>query len=93
VEAMDGRPRRLEIEVHEYIDADPWVVCDVHWHATGKGSDVPIDWRVAEAYEFKDGKVVRSLFGFPNVAAALEAVGSPGAGAGGSSRLAEHDQT
>jgi ketosteroid isomerase-like protein len=69
------------VEVHEFIDADPWVVCDVHWHAIGKGSEAPIDWRVAEAYEFKDGKVVRSLFGFPNVAAVLEAVGS----------LSEHD--
>jgi ketosteroid isomerase-like protein len=63
------------VEVHEFIDADPWVVSDTHWHATGKGSDIRIDWRVAEAHEFKDGKVVRSLFGFPNVAAALEALG------------------
>ena len=62
------------VEVHEYIDAHPWVVCDVHWHATGKGSEVPIDWREAEAYEFKDGKVVRAIFNYPDVATALEAV-------------------
>ena len=64
-----------KLEVHEYIDADPWVVADVHWRAIGKGSEIPIEWRLAEAHEFKDGKIVRSLFGFPDVAAALEAVG------------------
>jgi ketosteroid isomerase-like protein len=63
------------IEVHEFIDADPWVVCDVHWYATGKGSEIPIDWRLAEAHQFKGGKIVRSLWGYPDVAAALEAVG------------------
>ena len=70
LEALDD----WRVEVHEFIDADPWVVCDYHWHASGRGSEVPIDWRVTEAHEFKDGKVVRSLFGFPDVAAALEAV-------------------
>ena len=63
-----------KVEVHQYVDADPWIVADVHWHAIGKGSDVPIDWRVAEAHKFADGKVVRSLWGFPDGAAALEAV-------------------
>ena len=71
LEALDD----WRIEVHELIDADPWVVSDTHWYATGKGSEVSIDWRIAEAHEFKDGKVVRSLFGFPDVAAALEALG------------------
>jgi ketosteroid isomerase-like protein len=34
-------------EIDEYIDADPWVVCDTRWHGKGKGSDVPIDDRRA----------------------------------------------
>jgi ketosteroid isomerase-like protein len=63
-------------EVHEYIDADPWVVCDTHWRATGKGSDVSIDWRVADAHEVRDGKIVREIYGFPDVTAALEALRS-----------------
>ena len=42
-----------------------------HW----QGQRVSIDWRIAETHEFKDGKVVPSLFGFPDVAAALEALG------------------
>jgi ketosteroid isomerase-like protein len=62
------------IEVHQFIDADPWVVCDVQWHATGKGSGISIDWRVAEAHRFRDGKIACSLFGFADVAAALEAI-------------------
>ena len=71
LEALDD----WTLEVNEYIDADPWVVCDVRWRATGKGSTASIDWRVAEAYEVKDGFIVRQIAGFPNVAAALKAVG------------------
>ena len=65
-------------EVHEYIDADPWVVCDTQWRATGKGSDVSVDWRVADAHEVKDGKIVREIYGFPDVDAALRAVRAEG---------------
>ena len=66
------------VEVHEYIDADPWVVCDTQWRATGKGSDVSIDWRVADAHEDKDGKIVREIYGFPDVETALKAVRAEG---------------
>ena len=66
------------VEVHEYIDADPWVVCDTQWRATGKGSDLSIDWRVADAHEVKDGKIVREIYGFPDVGAALDAVRAEG---------------
>ena len=64
------------IEVHEIIDADPWVVSDVHWYAKGKGSEITIDWRVAEAHRFKDGKIDCSIFGYPDVATALQAIES-----------------
>jgi ketosteroid isomerase-like protein len=40
-----------------------------------KGSDVPIDVHFADAYEVKDGKIVRAIIGYPDVATALEAVG------------------
>ena len=62
------------IEIHEVVDADPWLVCDVHWHATGKGSEISIDWRVTEAHRFKDGKIACSIFGYPDVATALQAI-------------------
>jgi ketosteroid isomerase-like protein len=62
------------VELHDYVDAHPWVVGEVTWHATGKGSSTPIDWRVAEAYEVQDGKIIRVLAGFPDMTAALKAV-------------------
>jgi ketosteroid isomerase-like protein len=62
-------------EVYDYIDAHPWVICDTRWHAKGKGSDVPIDVHFADAYEIKDGKIVRAIIGYPDVATALKAVG------------------
>jgi ketosteroid isomerase-like protein len=65
-------------EVYEYIDADPWVICDSRWYGRGKGSDVPIDVRGADAYEFRDGRVLRVVIGYPDVATALEAVGAAG---------------
>jgi ketosteroid isomerase-like protein len=61
-------------EVFEYVDADPWVICDTRWHVKGKGSDVPIDVHFADAYEVEDGKIVRAIMGCPDVATALEAV-------------------
>jgi len=62
-------------EVFEYIDADPWVICDTRWHVKAKGSDVPSEARVADAYEVKDGKIVRAIVGYPDVAKALKALG------------------
>ncbi len=60
-------------EVYDYIDAHPWVICDTRSHGKGKGSDV-IEVHFADAYEVKDGKIVRAIVGFPDVATALEAV-------------------
>jgi ketosteroid isomerase-like protein len=74
LEALDD----WTLEVNEYIDADPWIVCDVRWRATGRGSEASIDWRVAEAYDVKDGMIVRQIAGFPDVAAALDAVKQAG---------------
>jgi ketosteroid isomerase-like protein len=62
-------------EVYEYVDADPWVICDTRWYGKGKGSGMEIDQRVADAYEVKDGKIARAIMSNPDVATALEAVG------------------
>jgi ketosteroid isomerase-like protein len=62
-------------EVYEYVDAHPWVICDTRWHGKSKDSEVPIDIRVADAYQVKDGRIVRTVMSYPDVAAALEAVG------------------
>jgi ketosteroid isomerase-like protein len=61
-------------EVYEYIDAHPWVICDTRWYGKVKGSDVVIDLHLADAYEVKNGKIVRAFNSYPDVAAALEAV-------------------
>ena len=62
-------------EVYEYIDADPWVVCDTRWFGRSRGSDVTTEVRVADAYELRDGKIVRGIMSYPDVATALKAVG------------------
>src|SRR2546421_9708751 len=64
---------QFEAEVYEYIDADPWVVCDTRWYGKGRGSAVEVDVRQADAYELRDGKVVRAVLAYPDTATALEA--------------------
>jgi hypothetical protein len=36
---------------------------------------VPVDVRVADAYEVRDGKIVRAIMSYPDVATALKGVG------------------
>jgi ketosteroid isomerase-like protein len=62
-------------EVYEYIDADPYVICDTRWYGTGRESNVPIDVRQADVCEFCDGKIIRVTLGYATAAEALEAVG------------------
>jgi ketosteroid isomerase-like protein len=66
------------VEVVEYVDAEPWVICDSRWRAVGKGSEAPVEWRVAEAHEFRDGKIVREIYGFGGVDEALKALRAEG---------------
>ena len=63
-------------EVIEFIDADPWVICDTRWTGTGKGSGAPVEVRSADAYELRDGKIVRAVGGCPDVETAKELTGS-----------------
>jgi hypothetical protein len=36
---------------------------------------VPIEFRATDAYEVRDGLIVRAIIGYPDVATALKAVG------------------
>jgi hypothetical protein len=63
------------VEVSEYIDADPWVIGDTRWYGKGRGSDLRVDLRGAEAYELEGGKILRGIVGCPDVPAALKAAG------------------
>ena len=59
-------------EIHEYIDAEPWVIMDVYWHGKGKGSEIRVDLRQADACKIEDGKIVSWTIGYVDVATALE---------------------
>jgi ketosteroid isomerase-like protein len=65
-------------DVYDYIDAHPWVVRDVRWHGNGHRSGLNIDLRQADAYELQNGKIVRVVLAYPDVATALNAVGLEG---------------
>ena len=62
------------VEVLDYIDADPWVVCEVTWTAVGAASGVTSEFRGADAYEVIDGLIKRVVMGFADVAAATKAI-------------------
>jgi ketosteroid isomerase-like protein len=63
------------LEVFECVDVDPYVICDARWFGTGRESNIPIDVRQADTYEFRDGKIIRVTLGYGSKADALEAVG------------------
>jgi ketosteroid isomerase-like protein len=62
---------QLGAEVSEYIDADPWVVCDTHSHGRGGVGTPTFQVHFADAYEVRDGQIVRAILGYADVAAAL----------------------
>jgi ketosteroid isomerase-like protein len=63
-------------EIYEYIDADPWVICDTCSHTGGEGGDAPVDVHFADAYEIRDGKIVRAILGYADVAKAIGDLGA-----------------
>jgi ketosteroid isomerase-like protein len=64
------------VEINEYIDAHPWVICPTRWGGTGKQSGATIDLRTADAYLVREGKIVRAVVtSYPDVETALKAVG------------------
>ncbi len=62
-------------EVYEYIDTDPWVICDTRWYGTGRESSVPIDIRQVDVFEFRDGEIIRVTLGYATKAEALVDLG------------------
>ena len=65
----------LRADINEYIDAGSTVIGAVHWHGQGKASGVSIDVHQFDAYEFRDGRIIRASLGFRSRAEALEAAG------------------
>jgi ketosteroid isomerase-like protein len=58
-------------EVYEYIDADPWVICDTRSHSQGHSDTAAVDVHFADAYEVRDGQIVRAILGYADVASAM----------------------
>jgi ketosteroid isomerase-like protein len=65
----------LTCEVLDYIDADPWVICDARWRARGRGSGMEVEVRSADAYEVEGDRVRRSWGGYPDSQTARDALG------------------
>jgi ketosteroid isomerase-like protein len=65
-------------DIEECIDAGRYVAVVTRWYATGKGSGIVTDLRQVDVFEVEDGKVVRVTLAYPDMHAALEAVGLAG---------------
>ncbi len=61
-------------EVYEYIDLDPWVICDTRSHSRGESDTAALEVHFADAYEVKDGLIVRAILGCADVAAATREI-------------------
>ena len=64
----------IHFEVGEAFDAADKVVFDVVARATGMGSGIPVEMRVAHLWELKEGRVLRWIV-YPRLSEALEAAG------------------
>jgi ketosteroid isomerase-like protein len=64
----------LTVDVLDYTDADPWVICVSRWEAQTKDG-MAIDVRSVDAYQVEDGTITRSWGGYPNLRAARDALG------------------
>ncbi len=72
LDALTGLPATVE----EYIDAGNWVICVTLWRGTGSGGGTPLELRVADTYEVREGKIVRAVVSYGSLEEALEAVGA-----------------
>ena len=64
----------FEAHVEEYIDLGDFAVCTTSWRFVSKDKRIELEWRGAEAWQVRNGKIGWGQAGFPDRAAALEAV-------------------
>jgi ketosteroid isomerase-like protein len=67
--------RDFSADVDEYIDAGDVVITSVRWRGEGKESGLAIDNRQYDAFEFRDGTIIKAVLGYRSRAEALEAAG------------------
>jgi ketosteroid isomerase-like protein len=71
----DAAYETLTVEALEYVDADPWVIVVNRWHGEGKGSGMEVEVRSFDAFEIRDGMIVRSFGGYTSLDAVRDAIG------------------
>jgi ketosteroid isomerase-like protein len=64
----------FEGHVEEYVDLDDFVVCATRWRFVSRDEDIELEWKGAEAWQLRRGKVVWGQAGFRDKQAAIEAV-------------------
>ena len=74
--ALDQLWERFDIEPERFVSADDRVVVIIRVEARGRGSGVEVSARYANAWTFRDGKVIRAEW-FEDPDVALEAAGLP----------------
>ncbi len=65
----------FEMRPEEFIDGGDTVVTAVSIFGRGHGSGVPVEMRLFNIWEFREGKVMRMTGGYRDRAEALEAAG------------------
>jgi len=64
----------FEGHVEEYLDLDDFVVCTTRWRFVSRDEGIELDWKGAEAWQLRRGKIVWGQAGFRDKQAAVEAV-------------------
>ena len=64
----------FEADVEEYVELGDFVVCATSWRFVSRDEGIELDWRGAEAWQVRDGKIVWGQAGFPDKRAVREAV-------------------
>jgi ketosteroid isomerase-like protein len=65
----------IDVDIDQWIDAGDFVITVVHWHGRGGASGARFDFRGADLYEIREGKIVRATLSYPSKEEALEATG------------------
>ena len=65
---------RIELDGVEEVDSKR-VIAFLRSSSTGRASGIRMAWPSTNVYDLVDGKIVRAVFSYPDVATALEAVG------------------
>ena len=58
----------------EFVDGGAWVLCVPAGYDVRRSSALAIDVLQVDAYEVRDGQIIRAILAYPDKATALEAV-------------------